>query len=312
MIVWGENGTGASYQPGSDSWQSISSAGAPSARSGHSAVWTGSEMIVWGGLQNSPFVLVNSGGRYSPTSDSWQPISTVNAPSPRSRASVIWTGTEVIVWGGQDAATSARLNNGASYNPLTDTWRPITTNGAPSGREGHTAVWTGTDMVIWGGIDEMVTWTNTGGRYDPNNDTWQATTISSAPLGRNNHSAVWTGTHMVIWGGTGGTVGNPLLNSGGRYNPTTDSWQATTTVGSPSARGSHTANWTGSEMFVWGGVDTSGAPVNTGGRYNPSTNKWSQLETSGAPIARIGHTSIWTGTWMVVWGPSNTGGRFIP
>ena len=303
MIVWGNGGAGASYDPAIDSWQSISSAGAPSAHT--NAVWTGSEMIVWGALGNS-------GGVYRPATDSWQPISTVNAPSPRIRASVIWTGTETIVWGGLDAATSARLNNGASYNPLTDTWRPITTTGAPSGREGHTAVWTGTEMVIWGGIDEMVTWTNTGGRYNPATDSWQATAISNAPLGRNNHSAVWSGNQMVIWGGTSGAAGNPLLNTGGRYDPARDSWQATTTVGSPSARAGHTAIWTGSEVFVWGGVDTSGPPVNTGGRYNPSTNKWSQLEISGAPSARSGHTSIWTGALMVVWGPSNTGGRFIP
>lgn len=312
MIVWGNEGTGARYDPATDTWQSISSAGAPSARSEHSAIWTGSEMIVWGGFENSTFTRVNTGGRYRPATNSWQPTSTVNAPSPRGNASVIWTGTEMIVWGGVDNLTSAPLNGGASYNPLTDTWRPITTTGAPSGREGHTAVWTGTAMVIWGGIDELITWTNTGGRYNPATDSWQATSISNAPLGRNNHSAVWTETQMVIWGGTSGAVGNPPLNTGGRYNPATDSWQATTTVGTPSARTGHTAIWTGSEMFVWGGVDTSGPPVNTGGRYNPSTNKWSQLETSGAPIARIGHTSIWTGTLMVVWGPSNTGGRFIP
>jgi serine protease len=36
---------------------------APTARVGHSAVWTGSEMIIWGGFDSS-FQLVNTGGRY--------------------------------------------------------------------------------------------------------------------------------------------------------------------------------------------------------------------------------------------------------
>ena len=47
------------------------------------------------------------------------------------------------------------------------------------------------------------------------------------------------------------------LNTGGRYNPSTDSWTATSTTGAPAARTYHTAVWTGSEMIVWGGADGS-------------------------------------------------------
>jgi hypothetical protein len=39
-----------------------------------------------------------------------------------------------------------------------------TTINAPSARSGHTAVWTGTEMIIWGGNDEGGN-TATGGRY---------------------------------------------------------------------------------------------------------------------------------------------------
>jgi len=45
------------------------------------------------------------------------------------------------------------------------------------------------------------------------------------------------------------------LNTGGRYDPGTDSWTATNTTNAPSARALHTAIWTGSEMIVWGGTD---------------------------------------------------------
>ena len=44
------------------------------------------------------------------------------------------------------------------------------------------------------------------------------------------------------------------LNTGGRYNPGTDSWTATSTTNAPAARYVHTAVWTGSEMIVWGGM----------------------------------------------------------
>jgi hypothetical protein len=49
-----------------------------------------------------------------------------------------------------------------------------------------------------------------------------------------------------------------------------DTWTATSTVGAPSDRYSHTAVWTGSEMIVWGGYN--GSDLNTGGKYNPSAD----------------------------------------
>ena len=70
---------------------------------------------------------------------------------------------------------------------------------------------------------------------------------------------------MIVWGGDFG-FGN-FLNTGGRYNPKTDSWMATSLVNVPSERDSHTAVWTGREMIVWGGGAYSDS--NTGGRYNP-------------------------------------------
>lgn len=44
-------------------------------------------------------------------------------------------------------------------------WESITTKGAPSARYGHTAVWTGKEMIVWGG--EGDNYLNTGARYKP-------------------------------------------------------------------------------------------------------------------------------------------------
>src|SRR5437762_8890389 len=80
-----------------------------------------------------------------------------------------------------------------------------------------------------------------------------------------------------------------------------DAWGARSTVNAPTARDSHTAVWTGSEMIVWGGRSTGGY-LNTGGRYNPSTDSWVATTTTGAPAARYLHTAVWTGSEMIVWG----------
>jgi hypothetical protein len=265
MVVWGATSVGsagARYNPATDVWQAIQFVGAPSARSSHLAAWTGSVMVIWGGMQQNPLAHVNDGARYIPLTDTWQPMSTVNAPTPRSRATAVWTGTEMIVWGGSDSATFQDLNDGASYNPATDTWQPLTTTGAPSGRSGHTAVWTGSEMIVWGGVASAA-WTNTGGRYSPASGTWGPTAISGAPQARNNHAAVWTGSRMVVWGGTAGTAGNPPLNTGGRYDPVANLWQPATTAGAPSRPG--VLVQAGQNMMVWGGISSvSDTAVNTG------------------------------------------------
>ena len=77
---------------------------------------------------------------------------------------------------------------------------------------------------------------------------------------------------MIVWGGVGCSYGNCHLNTGGRYNPSTDSWTATGTNNAPTGRDFHTAVWTGSEMIVWGGESDNFILLNSGGRYNPGTD----------------------------------------
>jgi N-acetylneuraminic acid mutarotase len=192
-----------------------------------------------------------------------------------------------------------------------DTWTPTATVNAPDVREFYTAVWTGSEMIVWGGLNFTSGRLNTGGRYDPNTDSWTATSLNNAPSPRDYHSAVWTGTEMIVWGG------EVILNTGGRYNPITDSWTATSTANAPAARAQHTAIWTGAEMIVWGGYNCC-TRFNTGGRYDPNTDNWTATSTINAPEARFYHRAIWTGSEMVVWGGTNqtiylnTGGRYNP
>ena len=104
-----------------------------------------------------------------------------------------------------------------------------------------------------------------------------------------------------------------LLHDAGKYDPATDTWTGTSTVGAPSVRRSHTAVWTGSVMVVWGGYGGTAGSFDTGGRYDPAADTWTATSTVGAPSARGGHTAVWTGSVMVVWGGNNlvTGGRYV-
>jgi hypothetical protein len=182
------------------------------------------------------------------------------------------------------------ISEGASC--VDDTWTAASITNAPSGRGYHSAVWTGSEMIVWGGTDPPFTYFNTGGRYDPATDNWTATSTTNAPEARAVHSAVWTGSEMIVWGGRDGT--NPL-NSGGRYDPAVDTWTATSTTNAPTAVVAHTGIWTGTEMIVWGGASSTN-DVNNGGRYNPNTDSWTATSITNAPTERDSHTAVWTGS----------------
>jgi N-acetylneuraminic acid mutarotase len=324
MIIWGGGNAatamsdGGLYDPsGSGSWTATSATNAPQKRRYHTAVWTGTKMIVWGGADgtiSSPIYL-NTGGVYDPSgSGSWTATSTTNVPAARNRQTAVWTGSKMIVWGGYNGAY---LDTGGVYDPGVDpslAWTATATTNAPSARRIHTAVWSGSAMIIWGGESGSAP-LNTGGLYDPSFNTWLAGGTSTGPVERSYHTSIWTGSKMIVWGGLSGGF---YLNTGGQYDPSTDTWTATSTTSAPAARQYQTAIWTGSEMIIWGGWN--GSFLDTGGLYDPladPSTAWSATSATNAPTARYVHTAVWTGGKMIVWGGYNgayldTGGVYDP
>ena len=339
MLVWGgvfqkdygydvQLGSGGRYDPASDTWTPTSIGGGPAARYGHTTVWTGNQIVVWGG-QDPILGLTNTGGRYDPTTDSWSTTSTVDSATARIAHTAVWTGDLMVVWGGEDQTLPFPFtaNGGGRYDPATDGWMPMSAFHAPDGRWNHTAVWTGSEMVVWGGHHYVPCGPNcgnpknldSGGRYSPAADTWLVpTSLQSVPQARMGHSAVWTGDRMLVWGGRAGPVpaSYVTVDTGGAYDPATNSWTAITTTDAPGPRDGHTAIWTGDSMIVWGGeknYDADGE-LDTGGRYDPATGVWTPTSTVDAPSARAAHRAVWTGASMIVWGgyDDNTGGRYDP
>ncbi|HEX7902139.1 MAG TPA: LamG-like jellyroll fold domain-containing protein [Planctomycetota bacterium] len=219
VIFWGGtsaggHNTGFRYRP--DSWTgATTTTGAPGPREAHTAVWTGSEMIIWGGWDGT---LLNTGAKYASTSDTWVGTTTTVGAIPRQEHVAVWTGDRMIVWGGRNGAdASSSLNTGALYNSSSDSWvGTVTTTGAPSARTAASAVWTGREMVVWGGHDGAARLA-TGARYSPSMDAWIGTVpTAGAPSARWRHRGVWTGSRMVVWGGEN-NLG--MTNTGGVYRP---------------------------------------------------------------------------------------------
>ena len=212
MVIWGgaaEDGAaladGAFYDPATDSWTALP-ASPLEARVGHRAVGTTHRMLVWGGSSD-----VSDGARdfadgavYSPVTNTWSPM----APGPlsaRTTVASVWTGKEMLVWGGYGrsaACTRCPLGDGAAYDVDTNSWSPM----APSplsGRGGHRAVWTGRDMLVWGGSD--VEPQSDGALFGPAGNSWARVVPGPLPA-RQEHAVIWTGRQLLVWGGGGASA----------------------------------------------------------------------------------------------------------
>src|SRR6187551_2729169 len=98
----------------------------------------------------APFLIVSAA-----LADGWSPISVVNAPTARTAHSAVFTRIDVtdqmLVWGGQDSDRLPFANTGGRWKRSTNSWTATTTTSAPFGRQGQPAVWTGHEMIVWGG-----------------------------------------------------------------------------------------------------------------------------------------------------------------
>lgn len=286
-------------------WHSMTAVDSPTPRSGHFSVWTGDEKIVWGGFGQGATELtyLDDGGIYDPDEDEWREMSRDGAPRARLLASAVWTGDEMIVWGGgyfEDEQLHV-LDDGAAYDPDEETWRTLSE--APIAARGeHATVWTGEEMIVWGGGDD-VGWMDDGAAYDPEADEWR--TIS-APAGytprRTLYSGVWTGDEMLVWGGLGG---DQIWDDGWRYDPEADEWtEMETAPGVVGPRAEFTTVWTGDEMVVWGGVvdyDT-GAFADGAAIYDPEDDSWSWLEAPVQMTENSSASGVWADEEAIFWG----------
>lgn len=266
--------------------------------SGYGAVATGG--IVFGhsaaeaGLTANGFVMQSS---FS-VGQTWTGIRVTGAPVGRSSAVSVWTGTEWIVWGGLLADGTTRTNTGARYNPATNTWTTMSTTNAPAARSGHAAVWTGSEMWVFGGRvgGSPGSLTNTGGIYNPTTDTWTVLPATNAPTAREGHTATWFGTGMLVFGGTdaGGITG-----TSSRLNALATAW---ITLPVSPQRKSHTAVHSGNYVLIWGGEDSAVSAMGTGVKFDSRFDTLTLISMTNAPAARRDHCAVLINDRVLIWG----------
>jgi len=233
-------------------------------RQGNIAVWTGREVVYWGGDRPGR---APEGAAYDPGSDSWRLLS--RSPlTNRAGAVAVWTGREVVVFGGINGA--GPQDDGAAYDPATDHWRTIAA-GPLSGRVALAAAWTGTEMLVVGARGPgLFDGLQDAAAYDPARDTWRS--LPGLPMQINDGASVWTGTELIVYGTFLDRQRSVLAADdrarGAALDPATGHWRDL--LAAPLSGQSIALVWDGSEVVAWDHDLDSAA-------YAPEFDSWRSL-----------------------------------
>jgi N-acetylneuraminic acid mutarotase len=112
--------TAVAYNPATNRWRSLPAM--EFGRSQFAAVRTGRHVLVWGGMTGTfgAQVIPPHGSAYNPVTNQWSVLP--QAPlRGRANPTAVWTGSTMIVWGGQipGALNNTPLTDGAAYTPGT-------------------------------------------------------------------------------------------------------------------------------------------------------------------------------------------------
>ncbi len=232
-------------------------------------------------------------------------LNSTGAPQGRYYHRAVWTGSKMIVHGGSCSADEVCTSMGI-YDPAMDTWQEgVAATPASIGARDHAAVWTGSQLLVWGGATVENEWTNAGALYDPATNSWTTISNVDAPVWRQGYTSVWTGTHLVIWGGRDAFTSPTSYNTGAMYSPATDTWTAMTLNGAPGGVYGPVAAWTGDRVLIGGGLGGGNAGQTTVKFFDPTTNSWTPGANFPSPISQAPAGMIDGKIW--VWSRGGTG-----
>jgi hypothetical protein len=298
-------------------------------RAGMAVVWTGNELIVWGGGSRDPIQAHADGAAYDPRAGRWALL----PPAPEGqwlegdRGLAVWTGREALVWGGitfpdpVHAPGRGRPADGVAFDPARRTWRQLPARPArlkPLGGDTW-AVWTGRELLA-GGVQEAGAGGGlVAGAYDPAANRWRLLPQSPGLTGGSGHllarTAMWAGTRLLVWNfwsrtaraanDLTGAYDHPVEPDGidlWAYDPASDRWTVLPAPPSQVRRVVAGASmvWTGREVVIASAravVAGQTRMVTQAGRYDPERARWTPIAPLPRPRGRL--ILAWAGAAVI-------------
>ncbi len=163
----GASNEGFAYNPTMDKWRSLSTVSAPTARYDVFTVWMQDKMLVYGGRDAGG--AFDDAAIYTPMGDTW-----TSAPSNAKRSAPAgrtgfpgFLGTRAFLVGGLDTSQKP-TTDGHVFDAANNVWLdPIPGWMPPAYHEYGVGVWTGAELILWGGLDNNGALTTNGERYRP-------------------------------------------------------------------------------------------------------------------------------------------------
>lgn len=218
----------------------------------------------------------------------------------RADAALVWTGNELVVWGGNFEAANMGLPggnrsyaDGAAYDPSTRRWRMMSQGPLPVSDAQATAVMVDAGVIITRGTATAL--------WDPREDTWRElaraprpvhdlastghgvlsysanasldvatggwTDLPEPPLQLERPVAVWAGAELVVIGGPGTPFTTAAVIA---YAPATGAWRTGSPAPEDLPAAALAADWDGERVIVVN-YDMRAAT------YDPVLDAWSDL-----------------------------------
>jgi hypothetical protein len=146
----------------------------------------GEEVYVFGGAESSAFGWIKRDGAiFSFKDNRWRPMPMDNGPHGRRDFSMCWTGKMILVWGGNNhagdvveerekGAANVPWNTVMAFNPTTKKWQAMPNDTAPKARSDCVTIWTGKEMIVWGGHTPFESgFYSDGYAYNPRLNRWR-------------------------------------------------------------------------------------------------------------------------------------------
>ncbi len=221
----------------------------------------------------------------------------------RSETGAVWTGEELIVWGGRatdnGVASDGRVvdffsaNDGAAYDPSTNAWRPLAESPL-GGRSSPAFAWTGEEVLVLGGFDDEFEPLTDAAAYNPTTDSWRSIPnppAAALPIG----TSVWMDDRLLVVAADG--------TSAATYAPRDDAWKDLPRPPLPDDLYVIGSTWTGDEAIVVAypnGITVTAVAV----AWDPQASAWRELAPSPIVALNAYPGPIWTGAELIVFSRS--------
>ena len=280
-------------------------------------VWSGTEYLVWGANPYQEGASeVRSGFKYNPKSKSMVPMSLVNAPSLRIDANGFWTGSKLLVWGGQVPNTKqAPILDGGLYDSVQDQWESV-----PAIPEGFKfSPFIVSDLLSSYHDQQLVVFSfqhisddtkNAGAIYHLDTKSWTEIQMDGVPYFDTFTSAkvLWSGTQILIFGTAfkktpAGTQEEKMVVAIYDTAKADLGWKVIGSPDAPLKRKYFSVVETKNGIFVWGGTEERGENAfNDGGIFNLDTQSWSTI-AANPNISGKDHAALFVkDNAVVIWG----------